>query len=149
MRAVAVAAALARIARRRVGRHRTSAAHRYRSGEEPAVAFGHSCPDPPRHRPGCAAVAVTARAQMSERRSGEEAVVALVTAVLTRRATAQNWVQVHVPLSAVVTALPRFARPGRDWIHHESLASDEVWQVHRSGVVPTSIARREIHHIMK
>ena len=30
--------------------------------------------------------------------------------------------------SGVVTALPRFARPGRDWIHPESLASDEVWQ---------------------
>ena len=30
--------------------------------------------------------------------------------------------------SGIVTALPRFARPGRDWIHPESLASDEVWQ---------------------
>ena len=30
--------------------------------------------------------------------------------------------------SGVVTTLPRFARPGRDWIHPESLASDEVWQ---------------------
>ena len=45
-----------------------------------------------------------------------------------------------------MTALPRFARPGRDWIHPESLASDEVWQAlldlasaylngNRSGVV--------------
>ena len=30
--------------------------------------------------------------------------------------------------SGIVTALPRFARPERDWIHPESLASDEVWQ---------------------
>ena len=31
--------------------------------------------------------------------------------------------------------LPRFARIGRDWIHPESLASDEVWQAHHSGIV--------------
>merc|ERR1712082_489550 len=35
--------------------------------------------------------------------------------------------------SGVVTALPRFARLGRDWIYPESLASDEVWQATRSG----------------
>ena len=45
-----------------------------------------------------------------------------------------------------MTALPRFAWLGRDWIHPESLASDEVWQAlldlasanlkgNRSGVV--------------
>ena len=28
--------------------------------------------------------------------------------------------------SGIVTALPHFARPGRDWIHPENLASDEV-----------------------
>ena len=37
--------------------------------------------------------------------------------------------------SGVVTALPRFARPGRDWIHYESLASAVRPVSHYSGIV--------------
>ena len=53
-----------------------------------------------------------------------------------------------------MTALPRFARPGRDWIHPESLASDEVLQAlldlasanlksYRSGIV-TALPRSDL-----
>ena len=41
--------------------------------------------------------------------------------------------------SGIVTALPRFARPGRDWIHHERLASAVRPVSHRSGTVTAQI----------
>ena len=37
--------------------------------------------------------------------------------------------------SGIVTALPRFARPGRDWIHNENLASAVRPVSHRSGIM--------------
>ena len=42
--------------------------------------------------------------------------------------------------SGVGTALPRFARPGRDWIHHESLASAVRPVSHRSGTVTAQVS---------
>ena len=43
----------------------------------------------------------------------------------------------HWDRSGIVTALHRFARPGRDWIHHKSLASAVKPVSHRSGTVTT------------
>ena len=42
--------------------------------------------------------------------------------------------------SGIVTALPRFARPGRDWIHYESLVSAVRLVSQRSGIVTAQVS---------
>ena len=52
----------------------------------------------------------------------------------------KQWNASRVDRSGIVTALPRFARPGRDWIHHESLASAVRPVSHRSGTVTAQVS---------